>query len=381
MKTYHSQNLRIKFFTYIYYFNLLHKILKRSIMKKDVKKICFTGGGTLGHVMPNLYLAEELKQYKLMYIGTDGIEKDRVKKAGIEYYEIRATKLRRGKVLVNLRVPFELVRAIKQAKKILKEQKPDLIVSKGGFVALPVCIAGRKLRIPIISHESDYSFGLANKIILHFSNIMCVNYEHLANPKKNIIYTGPVISDNFKYSNIKANVKLNIDVNKPTIMIIGGSSGSKAINQAVWGDLDKLCERYNIIHLTGKGNLSKHRAVNYNQIEITENVPYLLSISDLVVGRAGAGVVFECAYMHKPMLLIPLQNGQSRGDQVQNANYFYNLGCARVLEEFKLSPTTLMKSIELALPNIKEMVGNLKKLDVSAGKEKMLKLIEEELCK
>lgn len=348
-------------------------------MKKSNKTICFTGGGTLGHVMPNLYLAEELGEHRLMYIGAGGIEKDRVKKAGIEYFEIRATKLRRGKIFVNLRVPFELVRAIKQAKKILKQQKPDLVVSKGGFVALPVCIAARKLRIPIISHESDYSFGLANKIILHFSNIMCVNYEHLANEKKHIVYTGPVISTAFKYSNIKANIKLDVDFNKPTILIIGGSSGSKAINQAVWGELNKLVARYNVIHLTGKGNLSKHKAPNYNQIEMTDNVPYLMSISDLVVGRAGAGVVFECAYMHKPMLLIPLQNGQSRGDQVQNSEYFYKLGCARILEEFKLSPSSLIKSIELALPNVKEMTSNLKKLDLSSGKEKMLKLINEQL--
>ena len=348
---------------------------------RNSKKICFTGGGTLGHVMPNLYLAEELAEHKLMYIGAGGIEKDRVKNAGIDYFEIKATKLHRGKFLVNLRMPFELVRAIKQAKKILKEQKPDLIVSKGGFVALPVCIAGRKLRIPIISHESDYSFGLANKIILHFSNIMCVNYQHLANPKKNIIYTGPVISNMFKYSNIKANVKLDINVDKPTILIIGGSSGSKVINQAVWNGLNKLSERYNIIHITGKGNLSKVKEVNYNQMEMTDNVPYLMSISDLIVGRAGAGVVFESAYMHKPMLLIPLQNGQSRGDQVQNAKYFYNLGCAQILDEFKLNPSTLLKSIELALPNVKDMTTNLKKLDLTSGKEKMLKLITEQLVK
>lgn len=350
-------------------------------MNKGKKKICFTGGGTLGHVNPNLYLAEELGDYELMYIGSDGIEKETVQKAGIDFYEIKATKLRRGKFFVNLRVPFELVRAIKQAKKILKQQKPDLIVSKGGFVALPVCIAGRKLRIPIISHESDYSFGLANKIILHFSNIMCVNYEHLANPKKNIIYTGPVISNAFKYSNIKANVKLDIDFNKRTILIIGGSSGSKAINKAIWDGLDKLCERYNIIHIVGKGNMSKCKAINYNQIEITNNVPYLMSISDLVVGRAGAGVTFECAYMHKAMLLIPLQNGESRGDQVQNANYFYKLGCARILEEFKLNSSTLLKSIELALPSVKEMTSNLKKLDLNSGKEKMLKIIYEQVNK
>lgn len=346
---------------------------------KTKKTICFTGGGTLGHVMPNLYLAKDLKEYNLMYIGANGIEKERVKAEGIEYFEIEATKLRRGKIFANFKVPFRLIKSIKQAKKILKEKRPDLIVSKGGFVALPVCIAGKKLGIPIISHESDYSFGLSNKIILKFSNVMCVNYEHLANPKKNIVYTGPVISDDFKYSNIKSDVKLDIDYNKPTILIMGGSSGSKVINEAVWNGLDNLCSRYNVIHLTGKNNLSKNKCANYNQMEVTNNVPYLLSISDLVVGRAGAGMVFECAYMQKPMLLIPLDNGQSRGDQVQNANYFYNLGCARILEECKLSPSSLLKSIELSMPNLKEMTSNLKKLNLSAGKEKMLKLIKEQL--
>ena len=346
---------------------------------KAKKTICFTGGGTLGHVMPNLYLVQDLKEYNIMYIGASGIEKERVKSAEIEYFEIEATKLRRGKVLCNLKVPFQLIKSMNQAKRILKEKRPDLIVSKGGFVALPVCIAAKKLGIPIISHESDYSFGLSNKIILKFSNIMCVNYEHLANPKKNIVYTGPVISDDFKYSNIKSNIKLDIDYDKPTILIMGGSSGSKVINEAVWKGVDNLCSRYNIIHLTGKNNLSKHKVPNYNQMESTDNVPYLLSISDLVVGRAGAGTVFECAYMQKPMLLIPLDNGQSRGDQVQNANYFYNLGCARILEECKLSASSLLKSIELSMPNLKEMSTSLKKLNLSTGKEKMIKLIKE-LC-
>ena len=344
----------------------------------EKKTICFTGGGTLGHVMPNLYLAEELGEYNLAYIGSSGIEKETVKKAGIKYYEINATKLRRGKFFANLGLPFTLIKSIHQAKKILKEIKPDLIVSKGGYVALPVCIAGRKLHIPIISHESDYSFGLANKIILKFSDVMCVNYEHLATKKK-IVYTGPVISKDFKYSNIKANIKLDIDVNKPTIMFIGGSSGSKVINNAVVGSLNTLCARYNIIHITGKGNKTQAKCENYNQMEITDNIPYLMSISDLVVGRAGARVIFECAYMNKPMLLIPLQNGQSRGDQVQNANYFYNLGCAKILDEIKLSPTSLVKSIELALPSAKEMTANLKKMDLSSGKEKMLKLIKEKI--
>lgn len=343
-----------------------------------MSKIVFTGGGTLGHVMPNLYLIEELrKNNEIYYIGSNGIEKDTVTKKGITFFQISATKLFRGKFVRNLSIPFKLIKSINQAKKILKEIKPDIVVSKGGYVSLPVCIASRKLRIPIISHESDYSFGLANKIILKISNVMCVNYEHLVNQNKNIVYTGPILSNDFKLSNIKSTIKLNLDTNKPTILIVGGSSGSKAINSIVFSTLHTLLEKYNIIHLVGKGNATKFKSENYNQFELCDNMPYLYSISDLVVGRSGAGVIFECAYMNKPMLLIPLQNQNSRGDQVQNAEYFRKKGGARILFENQLNSVTLNKYIEVSLKHSKDMSLNLSKLDLKSGKEKMLKLIND----
>ena len=166
-------------------------------------KIVFTGGGTLGHVMPNLYLIEELKKvHDIFYIGSNGIEKEIVKKHNIPYYEICTTKLERGKIIKNGLIPFKLIKAISQAKKKLKELSPDIIISKGGYVSLPVCLAGKMLNIPIVSHESDYSFGLANKLILKVSDKMCVNYEHLTSVAPNIVYTGPIISNSFKLSNI-----------------------------------------------------------------------------------------------------------------------------------------------------------------------------------
>ena len=347
-----------------------------------MSRLVFTGGGTLGHVMPNLYLIEELKdEHEIFYIGSNGIEKDRVKSKKITYYEISATKLFRGKFTRNLSIPFKLIKAIKEAKKVLKEISPDLVVSKGGYVSLPVCIAARKLRIPIISHESDYSFGLANKIILKISNVMCVNYEHLVGTHKNIVYTGPIISNEFKLANIKSDIKLKLNPNKPTILFIGGSSGSKKINETVINALPKLLEKYNVIHIVGKGNLTKTQGEYYNQLELCNNMPYVYSISDLVVGRAGAGVIFESAYMQKTMLLIPLQNKNSRGDQVQNANYFKNKGGAKVLLEAELNPITLTKYIETSLRNSDNMKINLKKLDLSKGKDKMLKIIKENLNK
>lgn len=345
-------------------------------------KIVFTGGGTLGHVMPNLYLIEELKdENEVFYIGSNGIEKDKVKENNIKYYEISATKLFRGKFARNLSIPFKLISSINQAKKVLKEINPDLVVSKGGYVSLPVCIAARKLRIPIISHESDYSFGLANKIILKVSNVMCVNFEHLTNVRDNIVYTGPIISNSFKLTNIKSDINFKLNPNKPTILFIGGSSGSKKINDAVIGTLPRLLKIYNIIHIVGKGNITKAQGENYNQMEICCNMPYVYSISDLVVGRAGAGVIFESAFMQKPMLLIPLQNKNSRGDQVQNANYFKSKGGARVLTEAELNPITLYKHIELALKDLDKMKSNLKKMDLTKGKDKMLKIIKENLKK
>ena len=347
-----------------------------------MSKIVFTGGGTLGHVMPNLYLIEDLKdENEIFYIGGDGIEKEKVKSKNLKYYKIDATKLFRGKFRRNLAIPFKLIRSINQAKKILKEIQPDLVVSKGGYISLPVCIAARRLRIPIISHESDYSFGLANKIILKISDVMCVNFEHLANMRKNIVYTGPIISNEFKLKNIKSDIKLKLNPNKPTILFVGGSSGSKKINDTVFNTLTRLLQVYNIIHIVGKGNQTKAQGENYNQLEMCNNMPYVYSISDLVVGRAGAGVIFESAFMQKPMLLIPLQNKNSRGDQVQNANYFKSKGGARVLSEAELNPVTLYKHIELALKDLEKMKSNLRKMDLTKGKEKMLKIIKENLKK
>ena len=164
------------------------------------KKIVFTGGGTLGHVMPNLYLMDELKgDFECYYIGSNGIEKDKVKNLA-EYYEIPVIKLVRGKVIKNLKIPFVLINSIFKAKKILKELKPDVIFSKGGYVAFPVCVAAKMLKIPVITHESDYSLGLANRLILRVCNSMCVNFKNLeVKNKKIIVYPLFIYSSSLKY--------------------------------------------------------------------------------------------------------------------------------------------------------------------------------------
>lgn len=338
-----------------------------------MKKIVFTGGGTLGHVMPNLFLMEELTDYEIYYIGSSGIEKEKVKGKVKRYYEIPSTKLVRGKILKNLKIPFVVFKAINEAKKILKKVRPDVIFSKGGYVSLPVCVAGRMLKIPIVAHESDYSFGLANKIILKLCNHMCVNFKNLEGENKKITYTGPIFSTDFE--SIETAKNLNLDANKRTILIIGGSLGSQKINNNIYAILKDLLVSFNVIHITGKGNKKINSFENYNSFEMVDNVVEFYNVADFVIGRSGAGVTAECFFKRLPMILIPLDNGSSRGDQMQNANYYTNLGTATVLREKDLTPTALLKTIEKFNLDLDKYIKNYASIKTHNGKSKVLDLI------
>ncbi|MCQ2564397.1 MAG: UDP-N-acetylglucosamine--N-acetylmuramyl-(pentapeptide) pyrophosphoryl-undecaprenol N-acetylglucosamine transferase [Clostridia bacterium] len=310
-----------------------------------MKKIVFTGGGTLGHVMPNLYLVEDLKNdYEIFYIGSNGIEKEKVKAEHITFEEIPSVKLVRGKFFVNLKIPFVLIKAIFSAKRILKRIKPNVVFSKGGYVALPVVIAAKMLKIPVVAHESDFSFGLANKIILKFCNTMCVNFANLEGKNKKITYTGPIFSKNYE-STLTNTTKLNLDLNKPTMLIVGGSLGCKIINEKLMPILKDLLKKLNIIHICGKGNKQLNSFENYNVFEVADDMVNLYNLSTFVLGRSGAGVTAECYFKCLPMLLVPLENKSSRGDQLQNANYYVKKGVAKIIREADLTPTTLKTEI------------------------------------
>ncbi len=341
-----------------------------------MKKIVFTGGGTLGHVMPNLYLADELKEeYEITYIGSNGVEQERVKKNISDYRTIPAIKLVRGKIFTNLKIPFVLIKAIFRAKKELKQIRPDVIFSKGGYVSLPVCIAGRILHIPIITHESDSSFGLANKLILKTCNAMCVNFKNLEKKHKKVLYTGPIFSKDFD-SDRKNKFNLNIDPNKPTILIVGGSLGSQKINEMLYPIVKDLLIQFNVIHIVGKGNLKIKSFDNYNALEQTDDMVSMYNIADFVIGRSGAGVTAESFYKNLPMILIPLENKSSRGDQLLNAKYYEKLGVAKILRESELTPMTMLDSIENFHKNIDKYANSYKNLKIENGREKILKLIK-----
>lgn len=340
-----------------------------------MKKIVFTGGGTLGHVMPNLYLMDELKEWQIYYIGSSGIEKEKLQ-GKIKYYEISSVKLDRSKIFSNFKIPFVLVNAVKQAKKILIEICPDVLFSKGGYVSLPVCIAARQLKIPIITHESDYSFGLANRLILKFCDVMCVNFKNLENKNKKCVYTGPIFSKQFENRHHKFK-STKLDENKKTILIIGGSLGSKNINENIYKILPKLLENFNVIHVTGKGNNRIKSHKNYISMEMTDDVVGLYNIADFVIGRSGAGVTAECYYKQLPMLLIPLENKATRGDQFQNAKYYVDLGVADILRECDINEDKLLKKILDLSQNLSIYKKKYKDLSKINGKQQILDLINE----
>ena len=339
-----------------------------------MKKIVFTGGGTLGHVMPNIYLMEELKDWQISYIGSNGIEKEKLKNK-IKYYEIPSVKLDRSKFFSNLKIPFVLVKAINQSKKILNKIQPDVLFSKGGYVSLPVCIAARKLKIPIITHESDYSFGLANKLILNFCNKMCVNFKNLENKNDKCLYTGPIFSKEFENKQKKFKSE-NLDKSKKTILIVGGSLGSSIINESIYKILPKLLEKFNVIHITGKGNNKIKSYNNYISMEATEDIVSLYNIADLVIGRSGAGVTAECYYKNIPMLLIPLENKSTRGDQFQNAKYYVDLGVADIIRECDITQERFLKKIDNMIGNLAIYDNKYNNLNKINGRQKILNLIE-----
>ena len=336
------------------------------------KTIVLTGGGTAGHVIPHLAIIPTLKNHfdKIVYIGSEnGIEKEIVKNLDIQYISIPTVKLVRSFTLKNLLIPFKLYSSIRKARKILNDVKPNIIFSKGGYVSVPVCLASRKT--PIIMHESDLSMGLANKIIYPKCTVLCTNFEDTAEKYKKARYTSTPLR-NFKHYSRTCQLHLP----KPkTLLIIGGSLGAKAINSAALEISDQLCEKMNVIHIVGKGNLpSNNLPSNYNVFEYCDNMGEIYAHSDYAVSRAGANAITELRYLNIPMLLIPLSAG-SRGDQIQNAQHYIHKGYAIELRQEQLTPDTLLKNIEKLISIGDRLKYNMQKTKLPNANKKIVDLI------
>ncbi len=298
-----------------------------------MKKIVLTGGGSAGHVVPNLALADELSDFELAYIGTDGIEKSLVTNRHIPYYTIRCPKLRRSFSLQNCKIPWELAHAVKKARSGLRLMQTDLVFSKGGYVALPVVLAAKRLGIPVISHESDLSVGLANRIGANYSRTVLTAFPETAEKLKNGKYTGnPVRRELFEGDRRSARQKYGLHGDLPVVLVFGGGSGSAAINAALRQNVSALTRTCQILHICGKGNVVGSNLKRYVQLEYEQDMASAYAAADLVVSRAGANTVFELLALRKKSLLIPLCHA-SRGDQIENAEYFRKKGLCRVLQE------------------------------------------------
>lgn len=333
-----------------------------------MKKIVLTGGGTAGHVTPNIALLPALKEagYEISYIGSyDGIEKRLIADFAIPYYGIATGKFRRYFDLKNFSDPFRVIKGYTEAKKVLKELKPDVVFSKGGFVSVPVVRAAGDLHIPCIIHESDMTPGLANKLCIPVASKVCCNFPETLKcmPADKAVLTGsPIRSELTKGNKIAAYEMCNFTANKPVIMVIGGSQGASSINQVVREALPKLLEDFQIVHLCGKDKVDNLMLSipGYKQFEyVKAELKDLFAMADVVVSRAGANAICELLALNKPNVLIPLSLG-SRGDQILNAASFEEQGFSIVIREESLDCFYLTDKIHELYCNRKSYIENMK---------------------
>lgn len=349
-------------------------------------KIIMTGGGTAGHVTPNLALVPKLKAkgFEIKYIGSkDGIEKEIINDAKIPYFEISSGKLRRYFDMKNFTDPFKVMKGVIEANKILKREKPNVIFSKGGFVAVPVVIAASMRKIPVVSHESDLTPGLANKLSSPFCDKLCVTFREslkYVNDDKGVLTGTPIREEILRGNALKGKEICGFKDNKEILLVIGGSLGAKSINDSVRKNLKELLKNFNIIHICGKGNLddSLLNINGYKQFDyVKEELPNLLKASDLIISRAGANVIFELLALKKPTLLIPLSKKISRGDQILNANSFEKEGFSIVLDEDEMMEDN--KKLINKLDELREkkaiLVQNMNNSGISNGVDAILGVI------
>jgi UDP-N-acetylglucosamine--N-acetylmuramyl-(pentapeptide) pyrophosphoryl-undecaprenol N-acetylglucosamine transferase len=325
-----------------------------------------TGGGTAGHVTPNIALMPALKAagYDIEYIGSyNGIEKELIEAQGITYHGIDSGKLRRYLDLKNFSDPFRVVHGYAQALGLIRKIKPNIIFSKGGFVSVPVVLAAKTCGIPAIIHESDITPGLANRIAIKGAKKVCCNFPETLKylPEEKAVLTGsPIRKELFNGDRDKAYALCGFPTSrKPVLMIIGGSLGSVAINTAVRKILPDLLKDFHIIHLCGKGNLDEallgtpgYAQFEYASSELTD----MLALADLAISRAGANSICELLALHKPNILIPLPASASRGDQILNAKSFANQGFSHVLDEETLTDQILLSAVREVYQNRQQYI-------------------------
>ena len=354
-----------------------------------MKKIIMTGGGSAGHVMPNIALIEKLRDegYEIHYIGTkNGIERELVEKYDyVTYHPISSGKLRRYFSLKNLTDPFRVLKGISQSRRIVKKVEPNVVFSKGGFVSVPVVRAAASLKIPCIIHESDMTPGLANKLCIPVSRKICCNFPETFDmlPPEKAVLTGSPIREELSTGNKEVGLAFcGFNHEKPVIMVMGGSQGAAAVNQAIRDALPKLLEKYQVVHLCGKDKMDNLLLTvpGYKQFEyIKEEMKDLLAMADLVISRSGANAISEILALRKPNILIPLPSG--RGDQLLNADSYEAQGFSIVINEDDLTTKVLLQKVEELWQNKETYVKTMSESKQRDAIGQIMGLIEENRLK
>ena len=350
------------------------------------KKIVLTGGGTAGHVTPNLALIPELKArgYEISYIGSHtGIEKKLIEDYKIPYYSISTGKLRRYFDPKNFSDPFRVMKGFVEARRLLKKLNPDVIFSKGGFVSVPVIRAASTLRIPCILHESDMTPGLANKLSFSSAKTVCCNFPETLEmlPSDKAVLTGtPIRKELMQGSKEEGKRICGFTDDKPVIMVTGGSLGAQSINETIRYALPRLLPHFNVVHLCGKEKMDnlKLSMPGYKQFEYVKNeMKDIFAMADVVVSRAGANAICELAALKKPNVLIPLSAKSSRGDQIINAKSFEQQGFSVVIDNEELDEDILVESIFDVYEHRDKYIEAMQKSNQYGATETIISIIED----
>lgn len=319
-----------------------------------MKRIVLTGGGTAGHVTPNMALIPRLLAdgWEIHYIGAAASAEQSLisQYPEVTFHTVSVGKLRRYFDVKNFSDPLRVVKGVFQAQSILRKLKPNVVFSKGGFVSVPVVYGAKLNGIPVVIHESDMTPGLANKLSAPFARVECCTFpEAVRYAHGKGVYTGTPIREEVLQGDRERGQKLfGLNDNKPVLMVMGGSSGARAINEAVIAALPRLTANFQVLHLCGKGNLSDslEGTPDYIQCEyLNDEMADAYACADVMVSRAGSNALCEILALKKPALLIPYPKGASRGDQLLNAESFRERGFSHVLMQGEMTPERLVTEV------------------------------------
>jgi UDP-N-acetylglucosamine--N-acetylmuramyl-(pentapeptide) pyrophosphoryl-undecaprenol N-acetylglucosamine transferase len=355
-------------------------------MTTKLKKIVFTGGGSAGHVTPNLALIKKFQQegWEASYIGSqNGIEKEIIAKLAIPYHAIATGKLRRYFSWQNFIDPCKIAFGIIQACILIHKLKPAVVFSKGGFVAFPVVVGAWVNSVPVVIHEADLTLGLTNKLCSFFATKICVTFpetiDQIKNKNKFLVTGIPIREDFFRGNADEGRAICGFTVNKKIILVFGGSLGADQLNKAIRQLLPGILERFQIVHVCGEGKIDA--SCNYNSYKqfsyLHEEFPHVLATADLVISRSGANSLYELIALRKPNILVPLGKTSSRGDQILNAKYCEKLGFSEVIPQEQLTTKLLLEKIELVEQNSNKMIAAMQSFPILESTKLIYGIVEE----